>query len=569
VGILHISDCFQKNFYNKLVRGANKMIRSIKRNMKKRASMALALGLSASIALTGCTNTEKASNNEKKEVAAGFHKTGLPIVDKQVTLKFVSPKSPLAPDYSQMVIFKRLQKATNVKIEWDNIPGDGYQEKKNLMLASGDLPDAFYASGFSDYDLVKYGQNGTIIPLEDLIDKYAPNLKRVFEQRPELKKIVTAPDGHIYSLPRAEEMDLIGMPNIMFINKTWLDKLGLKMPTTLEEYHDVLKAFKEKDPNGNGKQDEIGLTFWFNGWCGNEGDLIGLFGLPDSPFEADHRIVRDGKVLYAAVQPEFKEAIKYFHQWVKEGLIDPEVVTQKPEQLFAKGKTKDPTLGSFIWWENTEVVGPDRVKDYVVLPPLKGKDGKIVIGRSNYSEYGRDAFVITSANKHPEITMRWVDQLYEPKMSAQINWGPIGEIYKEDENGMLVNKELPPGVAMGELRQKVAPGGPFAVLKEYFGTVVDMEPRAKERLQILNKYYRPYMVKENYPFIFFSPEDLEKINSIEPEIKEFVKQKEAKWLIEGGIEKEWDDYVAQLKSMGLDELMKIYQKGLDRFNGKK
>ncbi|USK47947.1 ABC transporter substrate-binding protein [Bacillus sp. CMF12] len=543
------------------------MLKSMKKRMKsnkKKVSMALVFGLSASLALTGCSNNDSAKTDPAEK--AVFNETGLPIVDKKVTLHFVSPKAPLAPDYSEMVIFDRLQEATNVKIKWNNIPGDGYQEKKNLMLASGDLPDAFYASGFSDHDLVQYGQNGTIIPLEELIDKYAPNLKKLFEQRPDLKKVVTAPDGHIYSLPRAEEMDLIGMPNIMFINKTWLDKLSLEMPTNLEEYHDVLKAFKEKDPNGNGKQDEIGLTFWYNGWCGNEGDLIGLFGLPDAPFEADHRVVRDGKVIYAAVQPEFKEAIKYYNGWVKEGLIDPEVVTQKTEQLFAKGKTQDPTLGSFIWWENTEVVGADRVKDYVVMPPLKGKDGNIVIGRSNYSEYGRDAFVITSANKNPEITMRWVDQLYEPKMSAQINWGPIGEIYEEDANGMLVNKELPDGVAMGELRQKVAPGGPFAVLKEHFGKVVDMEPRAKERLQILDQYYKPHMVQENYPSIFFSPEELEVINTIEPEIKAFVKQKEAQWLVEGGIEKEWDAYVKQLNDMGLDKLMKVYQKGLDRYN---
>jgi len=544
------------------------MIRSIKRKMernnKKKMSIVLALGLSASLALTGCSSSE--SGKESKETAVAFNESGLPIVEEEVTLNFVSPKQPLAPDYSEMVIFDRLQEATNVSIKWNNIPGDGYQEKKNLLLASGDLPDAFYASGFTDQDLMQHGQSGTIIPLEDLIDKYAPNLKKLFEERPELKQIVTAPDGHIYSLPRAEEMDLVGMPNIMFINQTWLDKLGLEMPTTLEEYHDVLKAFKEKDPNGNGKQDEIGLTFWFNGWCGNEGDLIGLFGLPDAPFEADHRIVRDGKVIYAATQPEFKEAIAYYHQWVKEGLIDPEVVTQDTAQLFAKGKTEDPTLGSFIWWEDTEVVGTDRVDDYAILPPLKGKDGEVVVGRSNYSEYGRDAFVITSANENPEITMRWADQLYEPKMSAQINWGPIGEIYEEDENGMLVNKELPEGVAMGELRQKVAPGGPFVVLKEHFGTVVDMEPRAKERLDILDKYYKPHMVEENYPQIFFSAEELEKINTIEPEIKEFVKQKEAQWLVEGGIEEEWDEYVEQLEAMGLNELMEVYQTGLDRFN---
>ncbi|RBW70861.1 ABC transporter substrate-binding protein [Bacillus taeanensis] len=520
--------------------------------------------LSSALLLGACSSNE--TSNKKEETKVAFNETGLPIVEEKITLNFVSPKAPLAPNYNKMEIVQQLEEMTNVHIQWNNIPGDGYQEKKNLLLASGDLPDAFYKAEFTDQDIVKYGQGGTIIPLEDLIDKYAPNIKKLFERRPELKSMVTAPDGHIYSLPRAEEMGLAAVPNFQSINKAWLDKLGLEMPTTLEEYHDVLKAFKEQDPNGNGKQDEIPLSFMYNFWTGNFGDMFGAFDMPDN---VDHRIVRDGKVIFTAVQPEYKEAIQYYHEWVKEGLIDPESFTQDVAQYFAKGKTKDATLGSYIWWETEEVVGPERADDYVLLPPLEGPHGDIVVGRSNYSEYERGAFVITSANKNPEITMRWVDQLYEPKISAQISWGPIGTIYEEDENGMLVNKELPEGTAMGELRQKVAPNGPTAVLREDFGVVVDMEPRAKERLKSIKEIYGPHLEEENYPQIFFSPQELDTINKIEVDIKEFVNQKKAQWLMEGGIEEEWDDYVKQLKDMGLDQLMEIYQDGLDEFNENK
>ncbi|WP_410515077.1 ABC transporter substrate-binding protein [Paenibacillus sp. BR2-3] len=519
-----------------------------------------------SVVLGACSVNSGNSGNNVKTPAVSINETGLPIVKEKVTLNFVSPKSPIAPDYGDMTLFKTLEEATNVHIEWNNIPGDGYQEKKNLMLASGDLPDAFYASGFSDYDLVKYGADGTIISLEDLIEKYAPNLKALFERSPELKKVVTAPDGHIYSLPRAEEMDLVNMPNIMVINKTWLDKLGLQMPTTIEEYKQVLIAFRDKDPNGNGKKDEIPLSWWWQGWCGNEGDLFALFGLPDNPFEDDHRVVKDGKVIYTAVQPEYKAALEYLHGWYKDGLIDQEVATIDPAKLFAKGKSTDATLGSYMWWEIEEVVGTDRAKDYVVMPPLKGVNGEIIVGHSNYSEYGRDALVITKANKSPEITMRWVDQLYEPKMSAQVNWGPIGEVYEEDANGMLVNKKLPDGVAMGEFRQKVAPGGPFAVLKEDFGTVVDMEPRAKERLEILKTYYQPYQTSEYFPAIFFRSEETDTINRLSTDIKQVVKLKKAQWLMEGGIEQEWDAYVKQLEDMGLPQMIEIWQNGLDNFN---
>ncbi|WP_283153794.1 ABC transporter substrate-binding protein [Guptibacillus hwajinpoensis] len=509
------------------------------------------------LVLSACSS--KDSSSDGKAESADFNEEGLPIVDDQVTLEFVSPKAPLAPKYDEMEIFNTLEDMTNVKIEWSNIPDDGYEEKKNLMLASGDLPDAFYSAKFTDLDIVKYGQNGTLIPLEDLIEEHAPNIQKLFEKRPELKSMVTAPDGHIYTLPRAEEAGLGAVPNFMTINKSWLDELGLEMPTTLDEYHDVLVAFKEKDPNGNGKQDEVPLSFMFNFWTGNFGDMFAAFNMPDN---VDHRIVRDGEVIYTAVQPEYKEAIDYYHQWMEEGLIDKESFTQDVSQYFAKGKNEK--YGSYIWWESEEVVGPELKDDYVLLPPLEGPNGDKVVGRSNYSDYSRGEFAITSANANPEITMRWVDQLYETKISAQINWGPIGTIF-EEKDGKLVLKEQSDDVVMGELRQKVAPNGPVAILKEDFEETVEMEPRAKQRLEDLNSIYAPYLEEENYPQIFFSPDELDEINRLEVDIKEFTNQKKAQWLMEGGVNEEWDSYNKQLEDMGLSRLMEIYQDGLDRF----
>ena len=338
---------------------------------------------------------------------------------------------------------------------------------------------------------------------------------------------------------------MAAVPFFTSINKAWLDKLGLKMPTTLDELHDVLVAFKTKDPNGNGKADEIPLSFIADFWCADIGDLIfSPFGLPDN---IDHRIVKDGKVVYTAVQPEYKEAISTFHQWVAEGLVDQELFTQDAKAYLSKGKLQPESSGAYTWWETEEVVGTDRAKDYVLLPPLTGKAGKPLVGRSNYAEMGRGAFVITKADKQPELTMRWVDQLYEPKMSAQINWGPLGVIYKEDANGMLVNLPLDPGVAMGEFRQKVAPGGPLLILKTDFGTVVDMEARAKDRKNAIKTIYSPYLTSENYPQVFLTADELDKLNRIQVDLDKLVKQKRSGWMLNGGIELEWDGYVAELK----------------------
>ena len=119
---------------------------------------------------------------------------------------------------------------------------------------------------------------------------------------------------------------------------------------------------------------------------------------------------------------------------------------------------------------------------------------------------------------------------------------------------------------MGEYRQRVAPTGVGVVLQEHFGTVVDMEPRAKQRLQDIEEVYAPYQEAENYPMIFFSPEELEQINILEQDILDFVNLKRATWIVDGGIEQEWESYLNQLNRMGLQELLEIYQTGPDRFN---
>jgi len=173
--------------------------------------------------------------------------------------------------------------------------------------------------------------------------------------------------------------------------------------------------------------------------------------------------------------------------------------------------------------------------------------------------------VITKANENPEATMRWIDEQYEPYMAAQIHWGPIGIVYEKDASGKLVNLPLPEGVTMGEFRQQVAPNGAGVITSEHFKTIVEMEPRAKQRKLDLEKYYEPYMEDENYPSIFFTPEELEIINRIEPDLIKFVNTQRAKFIVDGNVDQEWDGFVKQVKDMGLDELMEIYQKGLERY----
>ncbi len=513
----------------------------------------------AAMLLAGCTAPTETDTSSDE---VGFRETGLPIVDEKVTLTFSGQKAPLAPDFSSMELVQQWERDTNVAIRWENLPDSVYQEKKNLILASGDLPDAFYNTGFSAADITTYGSNGTLIPLEGLIEKHAPNLQAIFEKRPEIRAAVTSSDGHIYTLPAAEELGIGAVPFFLSINKAWLDELGLPVPQTIEEFEAALEAFKTQDPNGNGAADEIPFSFINSWWCADVGDVMAaLGGMPDN---ADHRIVRDGKVIYTAAQPEYATAISKLHDWYERGLIDPEALTQDDKTYLAKGKTETEVLGAYVWWETEEVVGPDRADDYVLVPALEGVAGRLV-GHSNGSDFRSGAFAITRANKYPDVTMRWVDELYEPVMSAQVSWGPIGTTLEENADGVLQQAELPEGVSAGELRQKVAPGGVSVTLREDFENVILPEPRALQRVNDLAEHYLPWAEDEWYPAVPFSDEEIQEISTIETEIKALVDAKRAEWIARGGIEDEWDSYVAQLESMGLDRMVELYQQAYDRY----
>ncbi|KQZ07196.1 sugar ABC transporter substrate-binding protein [Microbacterium sp. Root53] len=531
--------------------------------MRHRRFTVTAAGLTAAgIALAGCAAAGP-TEIEDKSADYGFNAEGLPIVDETLTLTFGGTKSALAPEYGDMELVQQWQSDTNIAIEWENLVDQVYAEKKNLMLASQDLPDVLYNTGLSDAEIVEYGSNGTLLPLEDLIAEHAPILSGILEKRPDIRAAITSSDGHIYSLPSVEELGILAFPNFLYINKAWLDTLGLPMPTTIDEYHDALAAFATQDPNGNGLKDEIPLSFRTDSFCANPHDLIAALG--GQPENNDHRIVRDGTVEFTADTEEYRAGVSALADWYAEGLIDPESFSQDDVAYLAKGKSETPVLGSFFWWELKEFVGEDRMDDYALVGVLEGVDGERLASVANNQEIGRGAMAITRANEYPAATIRWADRLFDPVMSAQVAWGPIGVTLEEDETGMLVQIPAAAGESEGERRQRVAPGGPRITTAEDFATVVAPEPRAAERQQLVQEFYEPHRANEGYPPVMLSNEELDQISLTVPEINALVKEKFASWVVKGGIDSEWDGYVSQLQTMGVDDVIGVYQQAYDRF----
>src|SRR5690554_3248837 len=200
----------------------------------------------------------KTNNNLYDE--DNFLETGENIVKEKITLKFFAPLHPLHhPDgYNAMRLFQKMEEITNIHIEWDYGPTQTYAEKKAIAIKNIKEYDGYFLWNTLK-DQINLAQYDAIRPIDDLIDKYMPNYKEILENNPELIKLAKLPNGKMYS-PVAINDTPRDQTFKQFINQKWLDNLNLEMPETINEYYDVLKAFKNNDPNLNGINDEIPLS---------------------------------------------------------------------------------------------------------------------------------------------------------------------------------------------------------------------------------------------------------------------------------------------------------------------
>lgn len=501
-----------------------------------------------------------------------FNPTGLPIVKEKVTLRILTGNSAANPaDFNDLQIIKDIEEATNVHIEWI-MAGSGFEEKKSLMLATNDLPDIINRS-VTAAELVKYGANGTFIPMQDLIDAYAPNTLKLFEETDGLRRFLTAPDGNIYGVPRMNSAPWTAANGLGIINKAWLDKLGLEMPTTIEEFYNVMVAFKNGDPNGNGVADEIPMAFakFNNAGMTTLSDVNGIsylmaaFGVP---MGIEYMDVQDGKVVSVAATDAYKEAVKYISKMYSEGLIDPESFTMSREQLNAKISQDPFTVGYIQGWDiGDEFSNPAAKDSYAFMPLLNGLDGaEPVFYEVPLYGVSRGAGVITSACEHPEVAMRWIDYILDTYISMQICEGPIGLRIKDNGDGTYEINPAPEGKNATQWKDENALGGSgfFAITSNTFANILRF-PATDAKVAFMNENVLPYADKEAFPPVYYTVEEADEAALIKTDILSFIERKASEWIMNGGVDEQWDAYLKELNAMGLERFLQINQAAYDRY----
>ena len=511
----------------------------------------------------GTTASGESSGESSAAAEKGlFNATGLPIVNEPVTYEMAA-KSSHNKNFSELEFFQKLEENTGVHIDWNMSSEDGWKEKKGLLFA-GELPDAFYGQAIlTDVDVIKYGSQGMLIPLNDLIDQYAPNVKHLLESNEEYRKQLTAPDGNIYSLPSLTELSPTTHDKL-FINKVWLDKLGLKAPETLDEFKEVLTAFRDNDMNGDGRtDDEIPFTFLYNR---KENGLFSLFGSFGQLDKLDHFIVKDGKVVYTAITEPYKEAIEYFNGLYKDQLVDKEGFTHDFNVFTAKIKAPEKNIGAFMAWSLSSSAGANK-DDFIPLAPLKGADGKQIWNTYTSAINAKGSFAITNKAQNPEILMRWIDLHFDPETSLQIDQGLFGRTLEKREDGTYHYLPVPDGKTFTEMIHDYSPGvNSVGAVTMDIASKLELNANLQERKE-LDEFFAPYNVPadEVFPSVYFTMEEVEQISALETDIKAYVDQCYANWIVNGGIDAEWDGYLKKLDQMHIQDYINIYQTAYDRY----
>ncbi|MDR1540810.1 MAG: extracellular solute-binding protein [Clostridiales bacterium] len=493
----------------------------------------------------------------------------------------------------ELAMCKKWFEDTGVEFDWQPIPGEGAQEKISLMLASGaKLPDVFWSfgDGKSGNMAVQFADQDVFLPTEGLIQNYMPNLKKILDVNSAYWMEINAPNGHTYGFPYIEEMyGLVLTGGPFLINKAWLDKVGKSTPTTVDEWVDCLKAFRDGgDLNGNGVADEIPMASWFGakdtfGSYNLFYRFTGAFGCADSycggNAYADHMRLISGSVAFTAKDSAFRKTAEFFHMLYQENLIWNGSFEADGSAAFSASLIKEDSarIGSFAAWTDQEITNPDVHDEYEPIPRLKGENGMTGF-RNNYSELQDSSnTAITVDCKFPHIVARFVDYMVgDPAISIQSNWGALGYNYVRDENGILRTPldeqgkykwQIPQFDNFGLARvNSTTCRGSMIVLDEYYekysGYAFDAvqlleNQKINGKTDIMNEY-------DAVPRVLMTTEELSRLAQIQPAISDIVDRYINQWIIGGVDDASWNAYLAELDAAGVNDLTAIYQTAVDR-----
>lgn len=451
------------------------------------------------------------------------------------------------------LFFSRMQEKTGISFQFrQSRDYDEWTRRKKELLQGQDLPDVLFKAELSQAEVRKMYQSGYLIDLAPLLEQYAPDLWKLLEEHPEWKKAITLENGAIPALPG---INTLQNNDAMWINTAWLKKLKLDMPTTAEELTQVLRAFRDMDPNGNMEKDEIPLTFvgmWELRF------LAHAFGIIDNDWYIS---VKDGQVTSSLTSNENRAFLTWLHQLWTEELLDRKGFTNTDNLRQITDEKKSSPYGVLLSSTPLTFLPESALSQYSLLDPLV-YEGKQVY-RDLTGDVIRGTFAITSSCNDPGKLVAWVNELYKPEGYRLACYGLEGEDYLWNDDGYwewstgietVANDILP--------RHTISEGG---IMPGYADPEFQLKYRDEKTRKTIEALYRLKSFSViPYPPVTLSAEDEARVAAIQNVLSRYVETAMARF-VTGDVElndENWQVFCDTVNAKGLPEMMKIWQNAL-------
>ena len=481
------------------------------------------------------------------------------IVKEKITLKMFVPKHSLHSDYEDMRLLKEMEEITNIHVDFVEANTESYNELRSTSWEDESI-DAFLFWNTLE-EQTTYASLGMIQPIGDLIDQYAPNYKKLMDANPEIEKRTTLGDGKIYSFASLNTVPR-DLTFKQYINQAWLDELNLEMPKTIDEFYNVLVAFKNDDPNGNGLHDEIPLSSV--GLNQTRNFLMSAFGYVSTGIEVGD----DGKVVFVPTTENYWEYLQFANRLYNEGLLDKDVFSMSADKDLAQ-KGSQNIIGCFDGGAAYLIVGNDLDPDYTGVPALTSSinDKQMWLGFGN--EISPDTIVIKSTSPYQREIVRWMDFFYT-ELGVQLeSFGKEGVDWTWDnEEKTSWTFHVPEGMDIEEYRGTITPNVGLGTIPYWSGDFVLKD--STRQTQNINKAvedagYMDYL-KVPYPSVTFTSEESIELSTLQIDLNNLVESKEASLIAKKDLTRaDFDAFVAELKNARVERYVQIYQTAYDRY----
>lgn len=556
---------------------------------KKVLALVLA-GCMAAGVLTAC-NSETVSSGASSQAAAGSAASkaetastaegGLPIVEEPITLRVLSETRAEIIQGNDMPIFQELEKRTNIHLEWELLPIDGQERitKFNVIMASGDIPDLVHCSLINDVN--KYGQQGLFLGLKDLINEHAPNMAETFNDPFPDSEVpyeinvwseITAKDGEIYNVPYVSANNSIGA--VWSIRTDWLEAVDMEVPTTADELYEVLKAFKEQDPNGNGEADEIPFGSSNGQKSTNIMPIVNAFdGHMDLYIDAE-----DDTVKYGPVEPGYKEGLEFLNKLYSEGLLEEDYVSATRDQWLARAGGNQQGLmfgwpGSGIGMANGELQKLDENYHFEPIKPFVSPSGKQYKDTKMSGMLVSPRTAVSANTEYPVEIIRYLDYCFSEEGKILSKFGLEGEHYTiEDGEPKYTDYILNNSEGLDPETVRIRLGVNWQLLPYYSdwpGEYQAMEKNAPWTVAAWDTYKQPGLLEAPFPSLGLTEDEISRRASILAEIETYRDPMIDKFIMGTESLDNYDAFVENINRAGLQELLTMLNEAYDAYKANK